>query len=436
MASRQEDPAGENGRFSRFGGLWRQPDFMRLWIGQTISEFGSWLGALALLAILVLDASPVQMGILETLKAVPALLVGLFAGVFVDRRRRRPILVGADVGRALLLGLVVVLAFTGLLQMTHLYLVALLVGGLTVLFNLAYQAFVPTLVQRDDLVEANSKLGATASLAEIASPGLGGLLVQTISVPLTLLLDAISYLMSAVVIGLIRTPEAEPATPAEEGSIWRDVTVGLRLVVAHPLLRATAGASGTRSFFGGFFAALYGLYVLRELGLSPVVLGLLIGSGGVGAFFGALITGRFTQRLGWGTSLIVSSLTTSLFALLIPLASGPKYAVILILFVSQIVGDMFLAIYLIDELSMRQSITPDHLLGRVSASFEFLVGGVAAIGILVGGLMGQAIGLRPAMAVAAAGISLSFLWLVFSPIRGLKDLSGWSLEGDDPKSIA
>ncbi len=408
-------------------GLWRNPDFMRLWIGQTISEFGSWLGALALLAILVLDATPVQMGVLETLKALPALLIGLFAGVYVDRQRRRPILLGADIGRAILLGLVVILAFSGLLQMFLLYFVAFLVGSLTVLFNLAYQAYVPRLVRRGELVEANSKLGATASLAEIGGPALGGFLVQIISAPLTLLLDAVSYLISAIFVGTIGRPEPAVSRPKIKRSIWPELTTGLRLVTTHPLLRATAGASAMRNFFGGFFAALYSLYVLRELGLTPVTLGILVGSGGLGAFLGAVITGRFTKRFGWGNSLMISSFIAGLAALLIPLAGGSRWLAIAILMISQLFGDIFLAIYFINELSLRQSITPDHLLGRVNASFEFLVGGLGTIGILIGGLVGEMLGLRPATAVAAIGMSLSVLWLLMSPVRGLRDPADWIL---------
>ncbi len=428
--------ASEQGRQPRFGGLWRQQEFMRLWIGQSISEFGSWLGALTLLAILVLDASPAQMGILETLRALPALLVGLFAGVWVDRRRRKPLLIGADIGRALILGLIVLLVVAGLAKMIHLYIAAFLVGSLTVLFNLAYHSYVPGLVRREQLVEANSKLGATESLAEIASPGLGGLLVQIASVSFALVLDAISYLVSAFIVSLIRRPEPQPRPDATNNSIWSEIVTGLRLVTAHPLLRATAGASATRSFFGGFFAALYGLFVIRDLGLSPAILGLLIGAGGIGSLFGAMLAGRFTKRLGWGNALIVASLVSSAFALLIPLAGGPALLAAAILLVAQLIGDEFLTIYFIGELSLRQTVTPNRLLGRANASFQFLVGGVGAAGILTGGVIGQALGLRPATAVAAVGMLFSFLWLFLSPLRGLDNLEAWRINIEDRRPPA
>jgi predicted MFS family arabinose efflux permease len=199
-------------------------------------------------------------------------------------------------------------------------------------------------------------------------------------------------------------------------------------VTGHPLLRATAGASATRSFFGGFFAALYSLFVLREVGLGPAVLGLLIGVGGVGSFFGALLAGRFNLRLGWGNGLIVASLTSSLLVLLIPLALGPRILAAAILLVSQLIGDAFLTIYTIGERSLRQTVTPSRLLGRVNASYDFVVGGVGAVGILVGGFAGQLLGLRPATAVAAVGMIFTFLWLFLSPLRGLTSLAPWRID--------
>jgi len=288
----------------RLSGLWQQPDFLRFWAGQTISEFGTWLGALSLLAILDLNATPAQMGTLETLRAAPAIVLGLFAGVWVDRLRRRPLLIAADLGRALLLGSVVLLAFMGGLRMSWLYVVAFLVGGLAVLFDVAYHAYIPALVKRQNLVEANGKLAATASLAEIASPGLGGVLVQIITAPLTLLLDAFSFVASAAFLGLIRQPETVPAATGEPGSVWAEIKIGLRFTLAQPTLRALMATLATWRFFGGFYAALYSLYVLHNIGLSPALLGMIIGMGGVGSLLGAVITDRVTGRLGLGRTII------------------------------------------------------------------------------------------------------------------------------------
>jgi MFS family permease len=354
---------------------------------------------------------------------------GRVAGA-VDGARRRPFLIAADLGRALLLGSVVLAAFLGQLNMSYLFVAAFLVGSLNIFFNIAYQAYVPALVQRKQLVEANGKLGTTASLAEIASPGLGGLLVELITAPLTLALDAISYLASAVVIATIRT--AEPVVERDEtskkpGQIWQDILEGLRIVVTHPLLRPIAGATALRSFFGGFFAALYGLFVLREVGLTPVGLGVLIGSGGIGALIGALFSNRVIQRMGLGRAIVIGGFISGLLILLTPLAAGPVVLAFSLLLVGQLFGDTALAIFMIGSLSLRQAITPDRLLGRVNASFEFLVGGILTLGIMVGGLTGEWLGLRSAIAIAAVGILVSTFWLLFSPLWQVIEPAGWEV---------
>jgi MFS family permease len=402
---------------SRFTGLWRQPDFMRLWMGQTVSAFGSWLGALSLLAILVLEATPAQMGVLEAVRAAPALLIGLFAGVWVDRLRRRPILMTADIGRFLLLGLVVLAAFAGILQMTWLYVAAFLVGCLTVLFNIAYRSYVPALVSRQRLVAANSKLSASESLAEITAPGLGGLLVQLISAPLTLLLDAVTFLASAVFLRRIQTAEPLPESLTQQ-SVRQEIGAGLRYVWQERSLRALILAAATRDFFGNFFAALYALYVLRQIGLSPALLGILVGSGGIGALAGATLVGRVTRRWGTGRTLIRAILFTGIVGLLVPLAgSFPRWTAAALLLAGQLIGDVGMSIYLITGLSLRQTLAPDAMLGRVNASFEFLVGGMGTMGIFVGGVLGQTVGIRPSLLIAVSGAMLSCLWLLFSPVR-------------------
>lgn len=397
---------------------------MRLWAGQTISEFGTWLGALSLLAILNLDATPAQMGTLETLKAAPAIVIGLFAGVWVDRLRRRPLLIAADLGRALMLGSVVLLAFLGSLHITWLYVVAFLVGGLAVLFDVAYHAYIPALVKRQNLVEANGKLATSASLAEIASPGIGGLLVQVLSAPLTLLLDAISFIVSALFLGAIRQPEAAPAESADSASVWAEIKVGLRFTITQPTLRALMGAMATWRFFGGFYAALYGLYVLRVIGLSPALLGIIVGMGGIGSLLGAMAADRLSGRWGLGRAIIGAFLWSSVIGLLVPLAgfAGSPATAVALLLASQLLGDIGLTIYLINTLSVRQAITPDEKLGRVNATYGFVTGVLGTLGIFVGGLIGEAVGVRSAVVVAAVGGVTAVLWLIFSPVRTMVKL--------------
>jgi len=398
--------------------LWREPAFGRLWAGQTISFFGTWLGALSLLAIVVLGATPAQMGLLETLKSLPTVVLGLFAGVWVDRVRRRPLLVLADAGRAVILLAVAAAAFANLLRINHLYLVVFLVGTLTVLYNIANDAYVPSVVRRERLVQANSTLSASESMAESISPGLGGVLVQWLGAPLTILLDALSYLASAVLIGSIRVQEnAAASTPDDEPDLRQEIRAGLRQLWGNEWLRPLIGSAGTFAFFGGFFAALYSLYAINTLGLAPAVVGVLIGTGGIGSFTGAALLPRLNARWPIGRILIGSAFVYALINLTTPLAAvvGSKVAAAVCLLIGQILGDVFGTIYRVSELSLRQAHTPDHLLGRVNGSFAFLVEAIGIVGILTGGLIGQWLGTTIALAVAVLGGLSACLWLLASP---------------------
>lgn len=408
---------------SRFRGLWRHPDFMKLWAGQTVSEFGSIItrDALPLTAVLVLQATPAQMGLLAALGSAPVLLLGLPAGVWVDRLRRRPIMVASDLARAALLVSIPVAALLNLLCIEQLYIVAALAGALDIFFDVAYQSYLPALVDREHVLEGNSKLGATESLAEIGGSALAGTLVQILSAPVTILIDAISFLFSVVSVLLIRKPEPLPIPRNERSSVRREIVEGLQVVAGNPVLRALAGGAGTLAFFGSFFGSLYALYAIRVLAIEPAVLGLLIASGGVGALIGALLAGRVTHRLSLGTTLVGSLALTGAMHVFVPLASvGPKWLAVAFMFISQIGGDMVRTVFFINELSLRQAITPDRLLGRTNASMSFMVGGVATFGLLAGGLLGETIGVLPGVVVAALGSSLAFLWLVFSPVRALR----------------
>lgn len=411
-------------RYSSLKGLWQHTDFLKLWAGQTVSQFGSMItgSALPLTALLVLQATPAQMGALAAVGATPVLLVSLFAGVWVDRLQRRPLLIAADLGRAVMLSSIPVAALLGFLRIELLFVVAALAGVLAVLFDVAYQSYLPALVTREHLVEANSKLGMSDSVAEVAGNALGGVLVQLFTAPLTILIDALSFLFSATCIGLIRQHEPAPAQTERGQSVWTEIGAGLRAVSGDARLRALAGAAATSNFFGGFFGALYSLFVIRDLNLGPAVLGLLVGVGGIGALFGAFIVTRITRRFGMGRTLIGAVFFAASLQVLTPLAGGPPLLAAGMLFVSQIVGDVAWAVQAINERSLRQSITPTPLLGRVNASTQFLVGGVGAMGLLVGGLLGEVIGVRSALGIAVAGGMLAGLWLLFSPVRWM-DLS-------------
>ncbi len=402
--------------------LWRHADFMKLWAGQTVSQFGSMVtrDALPLIGVLVLRASPWQMGLLAAAGSAPVLFIGLLAGAWVDRLRRRPILIAADLGRAVLVASVPVAALLGRLTLVHLYIVAALTGVLTVFFDVAYQAFLPSLVAPEQVFEGNSKLSLTGSLAEIAVPGITGLLVQIISAPFTLALDALSFVVSTATLASIRTPEPSPPPRGPETSVAREIGEGLRVTWGQPLLRALALSTAWRDFFGSFYGALYSLYAIAVLGLTPAVLGLLIACGGLGALFGAALARPLARRLGQGPALVLASGMMSLLGLLTPLAGGPRWLIILCLLLPQLIGDLFRAAFEISALSLRQAITPVHLLGRVGASIGFLVGGVATLGLLAGGILGSTIGVRPAVWVASLGGALATLLLLFSPVASLR----------------
>ena len=405
----------------RLGGLWRQPDFLKLWTGQTISELGSRITreGLPLAAVLVLGATPAQMGLLIAVGAVAILLASLPAGVWVDRLRRKPVMIWSDVGRALLLLTVPMAALTGQLGLGLLCAVIALTGVLTVLFEAAYEAYLPSLVARENLLEGNSKLAVSSSLAEILGPGLAGFLIQVITAPLAILFDSLSFLASVASLIVIRKPEPPPVPAHDRQHILREVRDGLRFVWREPHLRALALAGATRSFFGSFIGVLYSLYAIRELGLNAAALGITISMGGLGSLIGAVFTERVVSRLGIGRTLILMLIASGSFTLFIPLAGGSPLSPIGMLMIGQLCGDALQVIYLITQTSLRQGLTPDRLLGRVSASIQLLVMGVAPLGALVGGGLAEVIGVRMTLLVASIGIISAAGWVIFSPVRYL-----------------
>ncbi|HEY3082772.1 MAG TPA: MFS transporter [Chloroflexota bacterium] len=397
-------------------------DFTKLWLGQAVSRFGSGItgSALPLAALLVLGASPAQMGLLAALGAAPVLLVGLFAGVWVDRVRRRPLMVWADLGRAGFLASIPAAWLLGGLRFEQLLLVAALVGVLTVLFGVAYQSFVPELVGRRRILAANSRLATVDALAEITTPGLAGLLVQAVGAPMAILLDALSFVASAASVALVRTQERAPAPKTEAAGVRRELLEGLRVVGRSRLLRPIAAYAATREFFGNFIGVLYALFALRDLGLDPVLLGITIGVGGVSNLAGAAAVGPVTRRFGVGPTMLGAVAVGSLSAFLIPLAGGPVLLGFALLCASQ-AFDAIHPLYEVNALSVRQTATPDHLLGRVNASMHVLEGALAPVGALVGGLLGDMIGTRETLFVAAFGIAASALWLLGSPLAALRE---------------
>jgi MFS family permease len=362
------------------------------------------------------------MGLLAAFEFAPFLLLSLFAGVWVDRMYRRPVLIVADVGRALLLGSVPAAGFLGLLRIEQLYLVGLLTGVFTVFFDVAYQAYLPVLVKREDLVEGNSKLEVSRSVGQIAGPGIAGALVQLITAPMAVLVDSLSFVASVISLLLIHAPEPPPVGSGgqKQGSMWSELGEGLGVVVGNPLLRSIAGCTGTSNLFGNATQAVYLLYVTRELGLEPAVVGLIFAVSGPGALVGAVVAGGLARRFGLGRTIIGSITIGAASNLLIPLASGPQPVLVAMLMVPMLVGGAASPIYNINQVSLRQAITPDRLQGRMNASMRFLVWGTIPIGALLGGALGQTFGIYPTIVAMVICELLAPLWIVFSPVRRLR----------------
>ncbi len=408
---------------ARFSGLWQHPDFMRLWTAETISLFGSAITQLALplTAVSILNATPGEMGVLGATQFLPFLLIGLFAGVWVDRMRRRPILVAGDLGRALILSSIPIAAIMSRLSMGQLYLVALIHGILTLFFDVAYQSYLPSLVNRQNLVEGNSKLEISRAISTIAGPGLAGVFIKLLTAPITIILDALSFLISAFFIWQIKTQEPEPAPRPQGRNVWHEVYEGLGVVFGNRMLRSIAGCTSTSNLFGSMGFVVLLLFMKRELLIDEAVIGLIFGIGSVGALIGALSSQKIVKRFGVGPTIIGSALAFGLAGLLIPLASVGGLAAIVLLTVSQFISGIENVVYNVNQVSLRQAITPDRLQGRMNASMRFLVWGTIPIGSLVGGFLGEQIGLLNTLWVSAIGMCLSFLWVWFSPVRSLKE---------------
>jgi MFS family permease len=408
----------------RFTGLWRDPEFLKYWLASAISDVGSQVTALVfpLIGALTLAASPWQMGILNAASSAPILLIGLVAGVWVDRLPRRPVLIASDVARAALLATIPLASLLGVLTIELLCTVAFLVGALTVFFDIAHLAFLPALVARGRLVEGNAKLEVTAAGAQVVGPGFGGTLVGALGAPFAVLIDAVSFLVSGWLIGRTAATEPSRAAARVRSGVWLEIREGLQLVWRKPLLRALIAAAATMNFFGRMFLAVYVLYMTRELGLGPVGVGLVLATGGIGSLAGALVAGPATRRFGPGPMLIMSQLAFGVTGLLVPLAVLLPRAALILVVAAEFGQWMAVIVYYVNAVSVRQAITPDRLQGRVNATMRFFAGGAMPLGALAGGALGGVIGLPWTLVVAECGTLLGFVWLLLSPVRGLRDL--------------
>lgn len=404
-------------------GLWRHPDFLKLWFAQTISEFGSRITreGLPLVAVLTLAASPAQLGVLTAATSLPVLIFGLLIGVWVDRLPRRRLMIAADLARCVLLLAIPLAALTNTLSLALLLVIAPTLTLLGLAFSIAYRAYLPTLVSGEALIEGNTKLATTDALAEIGGPSVAGLLIQLITAPFAVLFDALSFLLSAFSLSRIRTAEHASTTQSSspDATFIGDIRAGIHEITHQPVLRVLVLGMGIRAFFGSFYGTLYSYYVLVEVGLSPAMLGVLVSAGGVGALSATLFVQRMTQAIGLGRTLVGTLLVSGCTALLTPLAAGDAIIAALMLMTAQIIGDAAMLVYSVNEISLRQRLVPNHMLGRANASADYLVEGVAPAGALVAGLLGSLIGARLTLLIAVLGFLSVAVWTMTTPVRRL-----------------
>ncbi|HEX6867166.1 MAG TPA: MFS transporter [Candidatus Limnocylindrales bacterium] len=421
--------------------LWRNAAFVRLWSAATISIFGSLITriALPLVAILVLGSGALEVAILRGLDLGMTLVFGLVAGAWVDRLRRRPVLIWADLGRAVLLGSVPVAFALGVLSFAQLLIVSGLAAILTTFFDAADNAYLPTVVERDRLVDANSALAASGSAAEFMAFGISGFLVQILTAPIAIAVDAVTYLASALLLGTIRLPEPPPPEREDREPVLTEIRVGLAIVWHSPVLRAFVGAQMALAALWGIFGATFFLFVLDDLGLSPAVLGLVAGVGGASSFIGAVVASRTTARWGIGPVAIGAMVLSAVGNAFIPLApAGLPLVAVACLVLQQLIADSAVTVYDITEVSVRQTLVHDRALGRVTSTFKVAAMLAQLVATIAAGVLAEVIGLRATAWLAPIGglVAAAILW--FSPVRHLLVLP--PAAGDvpplDPHAIA
>jgi MFS family permease len=407
--------------------LLRHPDFLKLWSADSISKAGTQVSVLAipLVAVLILGASAFEVALLGTIEFLPFILFTLPAGVWVDRLRRRPILITGDVVRAVSLASIPVAYQLGVLSIYQLYLVGFINGIATVFFDVADQSYLPAIIDRDQLVEGNSKLEVSRSGAQILGPGIAGILVQAVTAPIAIIVDSLSYVGSALILFLIRRHEPMPEPHVDEqgqpgGGMRKEAVAGLRYVLGHPFLRSIAAATSVSNLFSQFIFAILIVYLVRDLGLTPAVIGLIFSIGAVGFLGGALIANRIAARIGVGPTVIAAMAANGPGNMLIAIA--PREFAVPFLVAGILIGGASGVIYNINQVSLRQAITPERMQGRMNATMRFLVWGTIPIGAVVGGVLATAIGIRETLLIGGLGGFVPFLFLLFSPVRSIQKM--------------
>lgn len=409
-------------------GLSRHADFKRLWAAQAVSAFGSRITrtALPIIAVSTLDQPDSIIGILMALQLAPGVVLAMFAGGYVDRGDKRKILIGADLIRAGVVASLTLAWVLGLLSMAHLIVVGAIVGAATALFQITDNTYLPELVGKEHLAEGNAKLESTDAIAEITGPATAGVLISAIGAPLAVVIDAFSYLWSALWLGRIETrsgPVAAAPAPAEKprGPLRAaDLRVGLRVVFGHPSVRWIVISHMVWSICGGFFISLYTPFCLRELGLDQSIFGVIVAMGGVGSLAGALVSRSLVRAIGLGRTIVIASALSLACAVFIPLATGPVVVVVAFLVLHQLLSDGFAVAFIIQAVTLRQTVLPKDVLGRANAAIHVCTASLLPISAVVAGFLAEAIGIRGAVWVGVA-IGL-FPPLLLLPLWKIRDL--------------
>ncbi len=410
------------------GGLWGHGDFLRLWAAQAVSAFGFRITrtGLPIIAVTTLDQPEVVVSVLMAIQIAPGLLVGLFAGGWIDRTRKRRILIAADLIRAAAIASLTIAWSLGALSIGHVLATGAAVGAASALFQITDNTYLPSLIGRRQLAEGNAKIESTEAIAEITGPAAAGFLIRLLGAPLAIVINAATYVWSAILLGRIRTVEVPPADAGEARRIGEDLRIGFREVFRHPLVRPIVLSHMVWSISGGFFLALYTLFCLRELRLSEGTFGVIVGMGGVGSLAGALISRALVRRLGLGRTLIVTSVLSLACALFIPLAGSPAATggsfvlIVGFLIAHQLLSDGFSVAFVIQAVTLRQTVLPRETLGRANAAVHVVTSGLLPVAAIIAGVIAEVAGTRFAIWVGVlVGLVAPLLLL---PLRRLREM--------------
>jgi MFS family permease len=405
----------------------RQRNFVLIWLGQTTSLFGTQLTAVAvpITAVVVLKATAMETGILGALDTFPFLLFGMVAGVLLDRRKRRPILIWANIIQAVALSSVPIAYLMGKLTIVQLFLAVFAVGAMAVFFDLGYQAYLPSLVGREVLLKANARLQISESLADVASPGIAGALISALGGPFVIALDVISYVISSLTISALPSDapptRTEPLQQSIKPSAWASMREGLSVVRQNVILRWCTAAAVVTNLCVSALMAVFFLFLIRDAGMGPTQIGLIVSAGGLGAVAGGLALNRLTRLFGVGPMLIRAAAMPGFGYLILAAVHGRSAWAVAAAAIADFIGLFSLPVFNVTVITFRQMVTPDHLLGRVNATVRTCAWGGVSLGSLLGGVLGSTLGLRETILVGALGVFIVPILLFLSPIRSIRE---------------